>query len=246
MLKRGVFGLYLRGMMKRLKTFRLIGVGIFVIWLVYGIIKIITTTNNNPTKVSEDTVAEYINLFPQSIKSQLITRCTYQSRGRSPISLINYGKYGLTIYKVDTTVDILMDKVVLKLEESNEGSDIVYSKVREPNFKLLYKMDYIKPKGKIILALSGDSVLTTNKNDSLISYYMEFNNFSLRYENENIPDIYAETEEMFRLQNKTTSINLMLLKRNKVMYFLMLCPSKKEDKIEKNILYNILYRTVNE
>ena len=93
----------------------------------------------------------------------------------------------------------------------------------------------------IKVLMYGDSLTNTVKNDSIVSYHLECNNFSLNYSDDTPIDIFVEgRKKYFGLNTERIPIDILFLKRNKMVYLLLMTPENANSYISPDLLPNIV------
>ena len=95
----------------------------------------------------------------------------------------------------------------------------------------------LKPKN-IYLDLFGDSTRVLKKNDTIAYYYSKCVNFSVKFDPKMPYDIYGES----RSENDSEMpLEILLLKKNKTLYMLILSAKDDGIKIKSGTLFGLLF-----
>jgi|GEM_PF-1752150 len=210
-------------------------------FVVKKIVQVIISFNEDDF-YSESLINEYKNLFPKNEKDKLTVVWNYNSKVRNQISLFDYGsdkKYSITVYKIP--MDFKFSLKQIKVEKSKEekmSSGSIYNKINEG---LLFEINYISGKPveakTIKFTYSGDTLRNIVENDSIKAYNLNFETFSIKYNNEKTVDIYGETSKFW---NKSLAMNIIFLKRNDALYLLIMTINNNNDILPPDLLYNLI------
>lgn len=182
-----------------------------------------------------------MNQFLNLKRSDLSKTFTYKEMERNPITWVKYGKYDITIYKINLTENKPLTEIITEIS----GDDGIqgygpYSIVNKGNYELNYKCGSVPTVSRIQLILDVDSSQILKKNDSIVYYYIRFNQLSLKYNGNDTTDIVISKKEHI-MWTKSIPANLLLRKRDKDLYlFLMTCSDTKI--ADKNFLYKLLIK----
>lgn len=221
---------------------------IFIIWL---IIKIVNGFSENDKALNERLPSAYSiakedsNLIAKEYIEKMKLIEVYRSNVRNPIALISFDTaYRLIMYKINLSKDASLKSIIRdQIKDVDRSTGKTYNIIDNNLFyRFQYQAGTTKPTSKVYLTLSGDSLKTVIKNDSIFSYHLLCKNFSIRYD-ENAPiDIFVEGQESFGMTS-IIPMDIMLLKRNKIVYLLVMTPNKPTGVISPNLLLNILSET---
>lgn len=210
-------------------------------FFVKAIVQIIISFNESDF-YSEDLKQEYMNLFSESDQDSLSVVWNYNSKVRNQISLFNYGsqkKYCITIYKIPVVKNFSLNEINLKKTRKEKlSTGNIYTTINEGMlFELNYASGSPPQATNIHFSYSGDSLKNIVENDSMKSYFMNMESFSIRYNKESIVDIFGKTEEFW---NKRIALNILFLKRNGSLYLLLMTANHNTDKLPYDLLYKLI------
>ena len=218
----------------------------FIFFLSY---KIKFAFSGNKKALTEHLPSEYSlkkedsNLISEKYRSSLKVNEVYRSKVRNPISLVYFGQeYNLIIYKIDLIKDISLKFIFnTEIKSVDQSTGYTYSIIGQNiyfNFK--YKAGLIQPVSKIFLTLSGDSLQTVCENDSILSYHLLCNNFSIRYAEKGPIDIFVGGKDRSLWTTTLIPMDLLLLKRNSAIYLLVMTPNNPKSNISHDLLYDVI------
>jgi hypothetical protein len=167
----------------------------------------------------------------------------FRRKGREPVSLIHFeNDYHLIINKIHLSKDMPLKNLIhIKNENVDRSSLETYSVIYFNDFyKFQYHATASKPASEIYLTLAGDSLKTIAENDSIISYHLRCENFSIRYSAKEPIDIFVVGRDRPLGGTLLIPMDLLFLKRRYALYLLILTPNNSMSKIEGNLLYNIV------
>jgi hypothetical protein len=133
--------------------------------------------------ISFDLPKDYQELFLEDKRSQINSVYTDNSKVRTSVSNFKFNNdYSLTIFKLPIQKDVSLIKVI-KMSQGNAyfTKGIVYSDVGQEGIVLKCRSGVQKKLSTLYLKLNGDALKTIVKNDSVVSYALNFRNFSLSY-----------------------------------------------------------------
>jgi hypothetical protein len=187
--------------------------------------------------------SEDSNLIGEKYRDKLEVNEVYQSKIRNPVSLISFDKrYNLLIHKIHLSGnDSLNNFFHTEIKSVDRTTGVTYI-VIDNNlfFQFQYKSEPIKAAQDIYLTLSGDSLQTVAKNDSIISYHLLCHNLSVRYAMKEPIDIFVIGKEKGLGTTITIPIDILFLKQNENLYLLLMTPIDSKSSIEPDLLYNIV------
>jgi hypothetical protein len=96
---------------------------------------------------------------------------------------------------------------------------------------LQYNLQTEKQVSSIYFSFFGDNTHLIQKNDSLIYYYSDFKNFSIKYKPSNNIDIYGKTNG-----SEGIPVEIMFLRKNESLYFILLVHKNITDKFDTKAL----------
>ncbi|MEI9934062.1 MAG: hypothetical protein WDM71_04265 [Ferruginibacter sp.] len=159
---------------------------------------------------------------------------THQNKIRTPISVAYFTKkYELTILKIELSLNASLEKIFMIENKSTGISDgYAYNFVDNDFYKFGIKFDSTPIVSKIYLAMSGDSLQTFIKNDSIVYSHLLCDNLSIRYMEDGPNDIFCE--------GNSIPTDLLFIKRDKAVYILLMTPNVQQAYIPPYLLYNIV------
>ena len=116
----------------------------------------------------------------------------------------------------------------------------IYEVLDQRNYRLKQKSGRQSSVSDLHLTLNGNSIKTIVKNDSVASYYLKFKDFSLKYGLDDDVDIYAKYGAREFSSVNPIPINLLFLKRNKFVYFIVLSVYNLNMPLHEDTLYRLL------
>jgi len=182
---------------------------------------------NNPTINNRDSANENIH-FDQTI----------EFKHRNPISYFTYQKkYHLQICKIDSAYNLPVDKNLIASNlNSDNPQNAYYTLDKETNINYWYKGSISKP-GKIHLQIFGNNASKIIKNDSIGCYYATMRNFSIRYNQDEKPQIFGNTTEDMFTKNYQP-IEILFFKHLNNLYLLIM--SKDDQDYKKGTLLSLI------
>ena len=146
---------------------------------------------------------------------------------RSPISNLEYGgKYFIEVYQIDSICNQPLTKLIeTKLTSTNRSNNIIYN-VPEDDWPYVtqYKSGKADKPNKIYFTLYGNQTQLIASSDSMLSYYSDFNNYSVTY-GKNLPqDIFCIADE--DNEDKRLPIEVLFLKKKNDLYMMEIAPKK--------------------
>lgn len=233
--------------MSNKKILKIIGFSLSGLVLGYMLFSAISSMYKLARSFSEDSMMnksiskEYADLFRDEYKSKIDTGVTYFSKVRHPVTTLSLDKnYPLLIFKMDLTRDVSLPDVITEVskEYPSPNTGIVYNLIRERLFNLIYLSGKPSFSDSIYFYVQGDSIKTVVSNDSMVGYHLYCRNFSLAYKKDGIKDIAAYNEgfEVFR----KFPVNLLFLKRDKALYFLLMSVKDKKLPFKENQLLEMI------
>lgn len=222
------------------KIVGLIVLAFFIIFLAYH-------SGKNPDhefKSLKTAPKEYWNLLPDSVSKKVTVFQTLILKDQNPISDfdVDNGKYFIQILKWNAMTDQSLDNF-LTFSNSKELStnDITYYPIGH-FFAVFYKTRK-NSVSHINFNLVGDSVRTIFRNDTIACFYSKFSSFSINYGNSDTTAIYAHSNraDETQLSGSTLPIEIVFLKRNKSVYFMLMSVNDYGTRLEPEQLLNLIY-----
>lgn len=206
------------------------------------IVKVRQSSADNPVRTYSIKPGDF-DLVSNKYMSRLQGGVAYQSSNRNPVSFMPFDKsYYLITYKIDLTKNTSWSNILNVTFKSVEPTNMdVYTVISENAF---YRFEYhdvlTKPVSKIYLTLSGDSLRTVVTNDSIVSYHLLCNNFSIKYNEKEAVDIFVIGNEKAFGTTTVIPMDLLFLKRDSVVYLMMMTPNDPKSVISSDLLYNVV------
>jgi hypothetical protein len=143
--------------------------------------------------------------------------------------------YHLVIFKINLRDQQPLKDILHTTIKSTERPDgETYSIVDFNGFsRYEWRPAPTKHTSNIYLSLYGDSLANNILNDSIATYHLLCKNLSIQYET-NGP------VEVFMVGGKITPSDILFLKRDKAVYFMLLTTDKPDATIPQNILYELV------
>jgi hypothetical protein len=234
-------------MMKKKRKIRVIIIGLcalgFVVFLVVNMFSEIDKGLAEHLPSTYTLRAEDSNLILNRYRGKLKVDEVYHSSVRGPVSFISFDKgYKLIIYKIDLAIDSSL-KTIFNTEIKSMDRSMGYSySIMENNifFRFEHKAGPTRPVSKIYLTLTGDSLQSVVKNDSVISYHLLCDNFSIRYAENDPIDIFVVGKEKMLATTTVIPMDLLFLKRDGAIYLLIMTPNNPKSTIAPDLLYNVV------
>jgi hypothetical protein len=195
---------------------------------------------NHDTKIP----AEYLSLLNLKDTSDIKPVINYVTKYRFPISLVDYKKkYTLIIYKIIDSLDIQITKVIhVNHSYSDKKTNVIYSIVNENHFELSFSSDTTYKLQYIELNLSGDSISNIYQSDTLVTYYLKFDQISwTKFPNKYL-DIYIEPKDISPIAKKIPA-SISFIQHKGSLYFILLSVNDYSSYFEKEILQNLIIKT---
>ena len=182
---------------------------------------------------------EYLQLFKS--RDKLVIDGSDESKRRNTITGFYYNKqFYIQVYKIDTVNGLKVDKIINEsFSNTSLSRDIEYSEdMNNTQFRIGYMEGEKEKVSNVYLTIYGDSTQVIKKNDSIAYYYSRFENFSIKYSIAEPEDIYANIREKFA--GHKAPLELLFLKRNNNLYFILLGAEDDHTPLDKNLLYNLI------
>lgn len=230
--------------------------GYFVISFIYGFWELYRAQIKDGYKVVPKIADEYIDVFNKRYQSEIIDSnyySTLECKERNPISFIDYKDYEICVYKIGSGIGQSLNKLIkIKQENNSMNREQVYNVLPNTYYNFQFKSDSVSTLvDEVILVNDAMPIVPIVENDSIQSYYTEFNNLSLQYE-EGDSDFFiekretllkwdAEKKNFFKWNNENIPVAILFKKRGKNLFFLMMT-SRTNEILEKDLLYKLVTR----
>jgi hypothetical protein len=215
-------------------------VGIFIVGFVTYYFHNIFN-NRDIVTLSQDIPSEYLSILNQNDTSEIKPVITYSSKYRFPITLLDYKqKYTLIIFKISDQFGIkTTDDIHIKQHYSNEKTYGTYSIVNENHFEVYYHNDSAFKFNRIEVNLSGDSITNIIQSDTLLLYYLKFNQISWTKKNNGILDIYIEPKDVSPIAKKIPA-SIAFIKRANSFFFVLFTVNDYSSSFDQGMLLKLL------
>lgn len=160
---------------------------------------------------------------------------------RSEVSMFLVdNRYPLFIYKLDSTGLLsFKDSFTVKSIWTIPTIGVSYNFLVERLYEFRYKTGAVGATSSVVLAIKGDSLLQTLRNDSLINFSGLYDNFSISYGSNKVIDIVIEGRgKGFGIYS--VPMDILFCKRKKNTYLLILTADKPHTPIPRNFLLSML------
>jgi hypothetical protein len=123
---------------------------------------------------------------------------------------------------------------------STEQWKNIYSTDYLPNkiISINYRLGTKEKVHSVYFTLYGNSTRILKKNDTAAYYYSNFKNFSIKYQKEGKIDIYGKAKG--NPQGSNVPLEIIFLKRNNNLYFILLTNKNYSANLDLNALYNLI------
>jgi hypothetical protein len=189
-------------------------------------------TNSNITGAPK----EYLSLFKN--KKDFIAN-TYSSKHRYFLSQFKNEDASIQVLKLDTIGHLSLKDILNETFTASKMSMYAYYSDYFPNkyISINYQIGVQEKVNSLYFTLNGEKNQIIQKNDSLVYYYSIMKDFSIKYRKESKVDIYGEVTS--RAQGGTP-VEIMFLKRNGNLYFLILFTNDNIN-LDQYALYNLIF-----
>ena len=167
---------------------------------------------------------------------------TAVSKYRNPVSSFYIeNKYYLQVYKMGTSFNHSLKRAVKEsFSDAHFWFYTPYALYNTTDMEFLYKLTKPQKPQNIYLDLYGDSTHVLKKNDTVVYYYSEGRNFSIKFNLQDKNDIYGEC------QSKTFSevpIEIMFLKKDDKLYMLILSARNASTHLKQGTLDGLFFKS---
>lgn len=146
------------------------------------------------------------------------------------------------IYKIDSTGGKpLTELLQITAETSRRTDEVVYSFVEFNGFsRFQWRPVLARAVSKIHVLLGGDSLNRVAANDSIVSYYLLCKSFSLKFSEQGPVEVNMVGEDRPLGHTAVSPADILFLKRNDVVYLMIMTPASSDRNIPPDLLYNIV------
>ncbi|HEY4062747.1 MAG TPA: hypothetical protein VGM30_12650 [Puia sp.] len=158
------------------------------------------------------------------------------SKVMDPVSFLYVDDtYHLVIFKINMETDQPFKEILSSdIANSKRSDKETYSMVDFNGFSQFeWRPAPTMRTRNIFLSLYGDSVSNEILNDSIASYHLLCKNLSIKYEKNGIVQVFMTGREI-------TPSDVLFLKRDKIVYFMLMTPAKPDSFIPREILYDLI------
>jgi len=232
---------------KKWKILLIICVGAFFLILVVKIIIAILITNRSFKEDLPSTYqlpAEDSLLIRDLYRDKINVNVIHNSKVREPISMLFFDQnYHIIIHKIKLARDIPLQSIFhTQIKNARRSTGIPYNLYGDHIFFYFQcKTGLTHPVSEVYLTLSGDSLKTIAENDSIAAYHLLCKNLSVRYEENGLVDIFVIGKENI-LGAPIIPMDILFLRRQKNLYFLLLTPKSQNKVVPPELLYNIFIK----
>jgi hypothetical protein len=199
--------------------------------VVFNMVKLSNISNEyekmDPQTTSQIAPKSYLQLFGDSDKPTSVS--TSNTKLRNPISELAYKDYRLVVYKIDTlrNSNTSLNNIIKESYTNTKDNFGSYRGIVDYDDILgMYVQMAVPDKPeRIYLNLFGNNTHTIIKNDSVAYYSSDFKNFYIKYRPDGGEEFYGKATEHDD-DNITTPLELMFLKRNRNLYFILMFANK--------------------
>jgi hypothetical protein len=187
---------------------------------------------------------EYWKLFPGSVNKKISVFQSLILKDQNPVSEFDLDnkKYFIQVVKLETSTEqSLNDFLTLSNSKELSTNAMTYYPIGH-FFAVFYKTGKNKI-SHINFNLIGDSVRTILRNDTIACFYSNFKLFSMNYGDSDKTAIYSNSDRADEtpLSGSSLPIEIVFLKRNDSIYFLLMSVNDFKTKMEPRQLYNLIY-----
>lgn len=236
-----------------IKTLLITAVVAIIVIVIFNVlfIKYLASQEKEPidtTRYSKIVPPDYLNILnlkkdypndPIDNKFEFVN--TVLSKFRMPITTVIYDKkYYLQICKMDSASNSsLEDIITMNLNDAKISIYTPYSIVKSTPIEYRFKLTRPLKPTKIFVTLDGKESRELIRNDSVVYYYSEMTNFSIKYKPTGLYDIYGQTDETSD-PVKYLPLEILFLKRNNSLYLLIMSINKEYMTYQRGLLYSLV------
>lgn len=168
----------------------------------------------------------YDDLFKPDVKNKLKLINTYERKAKDTVCNFLYDeKYIIQVYKLSQMYNLsLKNSLTENYRHSEQEVGTIYYANERSRINIFDKMVVSKSDkpSKIFIVLDVTTVPIVAKSDSLIDYFLDFKNLSIKYSNTGSQEVFAEV----RQSAEAIPLEILFLKKNKKLYLLLMSPKK--------------------
>lgn len=167
----------------------------------------------------------------------------YNSVRNKPISFLAF-KTGQIVsafsFKLTRNVS-LRESVFTQLESETMSVGYDYRSFPDNPYLFIYLiMDSSRPASSLYFTISGDEINLVEKSDSILYYKLLLNNLSIRYGKDQRQEVFIEGREKYGLQERDIPAEVLFLKKDSMVYWMMATPDTAGVPFSGRFLYDIL------
>ena len=186
---------------------------------------------------------EYANLFDTRIRQKLTVQSTVSFKQRSPVCYLVYdSKYDIEITKINTNPIFNFNTNVLILKNKKMSAEMADTYLPSIKANLTTHYNPVSPNAisNIYISFSGDSIINTVKDDSLISYYLKLKEMNISYKLGGIKEIFVNSTNKLSILNSKPSVDVAFFKRNNRVYYILVVSKDDSTNLEPGFLNKLL------
>lgn len=187
--------------------------------------------------------SEDSSLIKKSYWGKLSASQIFRSKIRQSITFMNYDRsFNIVIFKILTQKNFsLINSFEVVKAPSDRTEREAYGQHDFNNYYTFYDHSVVvDPVEHIQLKILTDSLTTIVRNDTVVCYSAVCENLSVSYGEKKPVDIFMEGSELGMGKNIEVHLNILFLKRNDVIFMILMSPDKPDKTIHSNLLYNII------
>jgi len=185
---------------------------------------------------------EYEALFSKSKSRHLKDFFTYNNSVSNPVAAFSFDSaYNIVIFKftMSKVSSSIIDMVKVKKESSSRPSRKWYSTISQ-YYELVYVDEPQKSMTNLYLKLNANFIEAVVKNDSVLNYSLSFKDFSVRQLDGSEYIYGASGNGNLFSNNSPVPANILFLKKQKAIYFIILTATDFRKKVDKDVLYKMI------
>jgi hypothetical protein len=183
---------------------------------------------------------EYLDLFLD--KKNIVCDSSLTSKHRSLVTELHNNQFYILVYKLGAANKLYLNNVYENYSSSGAPMYSYYIDAStSKQLQVQYKLGIMGEIPSLYFNLYGDHTQALKKNDSVAYYYSNFENFSIRYQKEGKIDIYGKAKG--NPQRSKAPLEVMFLKRNNNLYFILLTNRNYSTNLDLNALYNLIIKS---
>lgn len=182
----------------------------------------------------------FLNNIPSNDSQKLKFIETIECKFRSPVSKFIYDKkYLIQIARTDTLTNLNLTRDILeKNVETSAENNVGYALNRNGFLHFEYNNSKAKKPSKILLTIFGDQTQLLKQTDSLVYYFTNLKNMSVRYNIKASQDLFVETNGI------SIPTEILFCKKNGNLYLIIATVKNDGDNLSKQLLYKLFFGSV--